>query len=153
MTGQEKKVYFTQGHGERDTAQLGSAARLQRDLAGADRATTSRSRRCRSSSRRTCRPTPRSSSSPARTTDFLQPEIDALKRYVAKGGKVLFLIDPPEPDAADVPNLRGFLKEWAIELGNDVVVDASGMGQLFGGDASVPVAASYPPHPITEASA
>jgi len=31
-----------------------------------------------------------------------------------------------------------------------VVVDASGVGQIFGGDASVPVAAIYPPHPITQ---
>ena len=35
------------------------------------------------------------------TTDFLQPEIDAMKRYVAKGGKVLALIDPPAAGAAD----------------------------------------------------
>ena len=33
-------------------------------------------------------------------TDFLQPEIDALKRYIAKGGKVMFLLDPPEGPAA-----------------------------------------------------
>ncbi len=31
-----------------------------------------------------------------------------------------------------------------------MVVDASGVGQMFGGDASVPVAANYPGHPITE---
>ena len=31
-----------------------------------------------------------------------------------------------------------------------MVVDASGMGQLFGADASVPIAANYPMHPITE---
>jgi ABC-type uncharacterized transport system involved in gliding motility auxiliary subunit len=30
------------------------------------------------------------------------------------------------------------------------VVDASGMGRLLGTDASVPVAAAYPSHPITE---
>jgi hypothetical protein len=36
-------------------------------------------------------------------------------------------------------------------VGNDVVLDASGIGQLIGTDASVPVAAPpYPPHAITE---
>jgi ABC-type uncharacterized transport system involved in gliding motility auxiliary subunit len=30
------------------------------------------------------------------------------------------------------------------------VVDASGMGRLIGADASVPIAANYPSHPITE---
>jgi hypothetical protein len=35
-------------------------------------------------------------------------------------------------------------------VGNNIVVDASGMGRLIGTDASVPVAASYPSHPITQ---
>jgi gliding motility-associatede transport system auxiliary component len=83
-------------------------------------------------------------------TDFLALEIDAMKRYVAKGGKVMVMLDPPELNAPDLTSLRAFMKDWAIEFGNDVVVDASGMGQLFGGDASVPVAASYPTHPITQ---
>ena len=43
-----------------------------------------------------------------------------------------------------------FLADWGISAGNDVVLDASGMGQMLGTDASVPVAAQYPPHPITE---
>ena len=37
-----------------------------------------------------------------------------------------------------------------MDVGNDIVVDASGMGRLIGTDASVPVVATYPPHPITE---
>ena len=66
-------------------------------------------------------------------------------------GLGLALIDPPQPGSADLPGLLGLLKEWSIEFGNDVVVDASGMGQLFGGDASVPVVVTYPAHPITDA--
>ena len=37
-----------------------------------------------------------------------------------------------------------------MDVGNNIVVDASGMGRLIGTDASVPVAANYPSHPITE---
>jgi ABC-type uncharacterized transport system involved in gliding motility auxiliary subunit len=37
-----------------------------------------------------------------------------------------------------------------MDAGNDIVVDVSGMGRLLGTDASVPVAASYPSHPITQ---
>ena len=37
-----------------------------------------------------------------------------------------------------------------MDVGNNIVVDASGMGRLIGTDASVPVAASYPSHPITQ---
>ena len=150
VSGQEKKVYFTQGHGERDTT---SADRL-RGYNAVSQALT------RDNFAVAALPLIQQKEVPADatvvviagpTTDFLQPEIDALKRYVAKGGKVLLLIDPPAPDAPDVPNLIGFLKEWSIELGNDVVVDASGIGQLFGGDASVPVVVTYPQHAITDA--
>ena len=43
----------------------------------------------------------------------------------------------------------GFLHDWGFNVGTNIVVDASGIGQLLGTDASVPVAAQYPPHPIT----
>jgi gliding motility-associatede transport system auxiliary component len=61
------------------------------------------------------------------------------------------LLDPPISDnARPVATLEALLKEWGITLGHDVVIDASGMGQLFGTDASVPVVASYPSHPVTQ---
>jgi ABC-type uncharacterized transport system involved in gliding motility auxiliary subunit len=72
-----------------------------------------------------------------------------LKRYLARGGHLLVLLDPLEPKSGPMPVLEGLLKEWAIEAGNDVVVDVSGLGQLLGTDASVPVAAKYSQHPIT----
>ena len=148
VTGQERKVYFTQGHGERDTAgsdRLGYAttsAALGRDNYTVAPLVLAQQREVPDDATVVVVAGPQ--------TDFLAPEIDALRRYLAKGGKVAVLLDPTEEGAADPVNLRGLLKEWAIELGNDIVVDASGMGQLFGGDASVPVAASYPAHPITE---
>ena len=42
------------------------------------------------------------------------------------------------------------MKDWGIDVGTNIVVDVSGMGQLLGTDVSVPVAAKYDPHPITE---
>lgn len=103
--------------------------------------------------------------------DFVEPEIDALTRYVTSGGNVLFLIDPvadlkryvtesgtvlfmidPEKKT-DTPELRrlvDLIREWGAELGNDIVVDLSGMGEFLGTDASVPVAARYPGHAITD---
>jgi ABC-type uncharacterized transport system involved in gliding motility auxiliary subunit len=84
------------------------------------------------------------------TSDYLKPEVDAIRTYLRKGGKALFLIDPPVGDARPVATLEALLKEWGITLGHDVVIDISGMGQLLGTDASVPVVASYPSHPVTE---
>jgi ABC-type uncharacterized transport system involved in gliding motility auxiliary subunit len=83
-------------------------------------------------------------------TDFFPPEIEALKAYVAKGGKVLVLLDPPSKPGAAQPQLTQFLTDWGINAGSDIVLDASGVGQMLGTDASVPVAAQYPTHPITQ---
>ena len=53
--------------------------------------------------------------------------------------------DQPQPTG-----LQALLKDWGIDADNDIVLDVSGMGRLLGTDESVPVAASYPSHPITE---
>jgi ABC-type uncharacterized transport system involved in gliding motility auxiliary subunit len=85
------------------------------------------------------------------TSDFLAPEIDMLKAYLARGGKLFVLLDPPaKPDAPELTNLVGLIKEWGIEPGRNVVVDASGVGQIIGTGPEVPVAAKYNPHPITD---
>ena len=47
-------------------------------------------------------------------------------------------------------NLIGLAHDWGMEVGNNIVVDVSGMGRLIGTDATVPVVASYPAHPMTE---
>ncbi|HCE04068.1 MAG TPA: hypothetical protein DEQ98_12610, partial [Acidobacteria bacterium] len=84
-------------------------------------------------------------------TDLLPGEVDALGAYMDRGGKLLVLIDPPPNGDAPTPvGLLRLIGDWGFEAGTDVVVDGSGMGQLFGADASVPIAADYPFHPITE---
>jgi ABC-type uncharacterized transport system involved in gliding motility auxiliary subunit len=82
--------------------------------------------------------------------DLFQNEADMLQRFLTKGGHVMVLIDPPDEKAPPTPVLEAFLKDWDFQADKDIVVDASGMGQLIGTDASVPVVASYPSHPITE---
>jgi ABC-type uncharacterized transport system involved in gliding motility auxiliary subunit len=83
--------------------------------------------------------------------DFFPPEIEALKTYLGKGGKLALLLDPPDrPESAALTNLVALAHEWGIDAGNNVVVDISGMGQLFGASEAVPVAASYPSHPLTQ---
>ncbi len=85
------------------------------------------------------------------TADLLAPEVDILKAYLARGGKVFFLLDPPsKPDAPDFPNMIALIKEWGIDPGTNIVLDASGVGQVLGTGPEVPIAAKYNPHPITE---
>lgn len=149
VTGAQRKVYFTQGHGEKDPgssdrAGYGSVAQaLGRDNYATDTLVLAQVSEVPADATAVIVAGPR--------TDFFPPEIDVLKKYLGRGGKAMFLIDPPEKtDEAPFPNLTALLGEWSVELGTNIVVDASGVGQLLGTDASVPVAASYPGHPITE---
>ena len=149
VEGEELRVYFIQGHGERtpdgserdDYGGLGEA--LQRDNLMVDTVVLAQTGEVPAAASVVVVAGP--------TTDYLPGEIDVLRAYLEQGGKALFLVDPADdPAATPQPNLIALIAEWGIELGNDVVVDVSGVGQLLGTDATVPVAATYPPHPITE---
>jgi ABC-type uncharacterized transport system involved in gliding motility auxiliary subunit len=84
------------------------------------------------------------------TTDLLPAELDALRAFLRRGGKLHLLIDPPEGGSApDVTNLIALAREWGIEVGNNIVVDNSGLGQLVGTSASSPIGMPLR-HPITE---
>ena len=147
VTGQERKIYFTQGHGEKDTAnseRVGYSSiltQIGRDNYKADKVVLAQQGDVPADATVLVVAGPR--------TDFLQPEVDALRRYLARGGKLLLLLDPPDrAETAPLANLIALAREWAVEVGNGVVVDVSGVGQLLGTDETVPVAASYPNHPI-----
>ena len=148
-TGQERKVYFTQGHGEKDPASgeragySAAAEALKADNYAFEKLVLAQSPAVPDGAAAVVVSGPR--------TDFFPPEIDAIKKYLAKGGKLLVMLDPgTKKGEANTPNLAALIAEWGMSVGDDVVVDASGVGQMFGADASVPVAASYPAHPITE---
>lgn len=149
ISGQERKVYFTQGHGERDTTSsaregygtivqaLGSENYKVEPLALAEK--------------------PEVPADAAvlviagPTTDLLQPEVDAIKKYLGLGGKLLVMVDPAaRPGAPALSALDGLVKEWGFDVGNNIIVDTSGVGQLLGANEVTPVAVRYPSHPITE---
>jgi ABC-type uncharacterized transport system involved in gliding motility auxiliary subunit len=149
VSGTQRKVYFTQGHGEKDTASserdgYGSiAAALGRENYTVDKVVLAQTGSVPDDAAVVVVAGPR--------TDFFPNEVDALKKYLAKSGKLLLEIDPPEKaDSAPFANLIALAHEWGMQVGNDIVVDASGMGRLIGTDESVPVAANYPQHPTTQ---
>ena len=76
---------------------------------------------------------------------LLQRELGALDRYLARGGSVLFLVDPILTTGLEAP-LRG----WGVELGLDLIVDEQ--IQLFAGPqiGVQPIVNSYADHPVTE---
>ncbi|HWX23606.1 MAG TPA: GldG family protein, partial [Vicinamibacteria bacterium] len=55
--------------------------------------------------------------------DLLPQALDAIRDFVKGGGKALIMVEPEFKES--YPNLTGLLKEWNIETGKDVVVDAS----------------------------
>src|SRR5439155_8627563 len=79
--------------------------------------------------------------------DFFPNEIDALKKFLDKAGKLMLELDPPEKaDSAPLTNLIALAHDWGMQVGTDVVIDLRSRV----GDAAIPVAATYPPHAITQ---
>ena len=83
--------------------------------------------------------------------DLLEAEAAALAAHVKAGGKAMLLLDPPDPPGTpdERTELTGLAGEFGATPAGDVVIDASGVGQLFGFGVEVPLAASYGFHPIT----
>ncbi len=149
VSGEQRKVYFTQGHGEKDPTSserdgygtVGEA--LKRENYTVETLVLAQTGSVPADASVVIVAGPE--------TDFFPPEVDALKSYLDKQGKLLMLIDPPaKVDSPQPTSLIALAHDWGMDVGQDVVVDASGMGRLIGTDASVPVVANYPPHPITE---
>jgi ABC-type uncharacterized transport system involved in gliding motility auxiliary subunit len=147
ITGEQRTVYFLQGHGEKDIASSERAgyATIASGLQSDNFATKPLVLAQQGS-------VPADASVvviAGPTADLLPQEIDLLETYLDGGGKLVALVDPPaKADDPPLSNLIAFLREWAVDVGNNVVVDISGVGKLIGTDESVPVAARYPTHPI-----
>jgi ABC-type uncharacterized transport system involved in gliding motility auxiliary subunit len=149
VQGRQPKVYFTQGHGEKDTTNAdrggynGITSGLTSGNFVVDKVVLAQQGGVPADADVVVIAGPK--------IDFLAPEVDALKAYLAKGGKLLVMLDPVlKADQPQPIGLQSLLKDWGIDADNDIVLDVSGMGRLLGTDESVPVAASYPQHPITE---
>jgi ABC-type uncharacterized transport system involved in gliding motility auxiliary subunit len=148
VEGQAKKIYFVQGHGEHDpttsdqVGYSGIADALKTDNFEVAKLTLVQEGKVPDDASVIVFAGP--------TTDILPQEAEAVRAYLARGGKVAILVDPPEKGTgAPLTNLLAIAHDWGIDVGNNLIVDASGLGQLIGTGASVPVAMPVA-HPITE---
>src|SRR6516162_234581 len=83
--------------------------------------------------------------------DYLQPAVDALKNYVENGGRALIMLDPPLKFGQQVDEneaLTKVLADWGVTVQKDLVLDLSGVGQLFGLGPEFPLVTAYENHPI-----
>jgi ABC-type uncharacterized transport system involved in gliding motility auxiliary subunit len=76
--------------------------------------------------------------------DLLPSEVDALGGYVARAGKLFFLLDPFQ-----APGFGPLVERWGIGLASDVIIDINPQGRLFGAGPEIPVVGDYLAHPIT----
>ena len=86
-------------------------------------------------------------------TSYPQPVANALKAYVENGGRALIMLDNvikigrSEP-ASEQPDLSAVLAGWGVTVNKDLVLDLSGVGQVFGFGPEVPLILQYESHPI-----
>jgi ABC-type uncharacterized transport system involved in gliding motility auxiliary subunit len=86
------------------------------------------------------------------TGDYIQPEVDAIKKYVEGGGRALFMLDPPlklgRKQISDNQALGDLLAGWGVTPDKDLLLDESAASQLLGGGPEAPVILQYDSHPI-----
>src|SRR6202035_281644 len=87
---------------------------------------------------------------PAR--DYLQPEIGALNGFGEGGGKALIMLDPPlkfaKNNVDENAGLVNMVAGWGVTADKDLVLDTSGVGQIFGMGPEIALVSSYGTHPI-----
>jgi len=143
VKGEKKTIYFTTGHGERsidDTERPGfniarNALEKESYVVKAVNLVTENKIPDDASVIAVAGP----------TAEFFPNEIELIDTFLRNGGSALIMLDP-QPAAS----LKDLVSKWSVEVGNNVVVDASGMGRLLGMGPAAPLVASYGRHPITE---
>lgn len=81
---------------------------------------------------------------------YFPQETSMVTKYLDNGGKELIELDPVTETKQQESNLAGLLQSWNINLGDNVVIDASGMGRLFGAGPEIPLVVDYGDSPITK---
>ena len=86
------------------------------------------------------------------TRDYLQPEVDAIKKYVEDGGRVFFMLSPPLKvgrfEIAENDALTNLLTSWGVTPDKDLILDLNPIGQMFGLGPEVALVSNYGSQPI-----
>jgi ABC-type uncharacterized transport system involved in gliding motility auxiliary subunit len=86
------------------------------------------------------------------THDYQQPQVDAIKSYVEKGGRGFFMLDPPiqfgRSEIAANDALTNLLQSWGVTLDKDMILDLNPVGQLAGLGPQVALVTTYASQPI-----
>jgi ABC-type uncharacterized transport system involved in gliding motility auxiliary subunit len=140
-----KKIYFIQGHGEKDP----SAGDDPSGYSDAKKALEDEGYEVDSINLATEGPVPDDAKVlilAGPTTEPFPKEVEFINEFLNKGDRGLLLFVDPSPD----PSFSSFLKDWGVRVDDDIVVDISPMGQLFGKGPGVPLVTEYESHAITD---
>ncbi len=142
VKGEKKTVYFVDGHGEKkiDDNERGGYSQAK---SGLERESyVVKSVNLASENKVPDDATILVLAGPA--AELFPNEVEMIENYLKGGGNVMMLLDPPP-----ATGLKDFLHRWGVDPGDNLVVDASGVGRAFGMSAGVPLVTSYPQHAIT----
>jgi ABC-type uncharacterized transport system involved in gliding motility auxiliary subunit len=143
VKGEQKTIYFVQGHGEKsldDSEKSGyssAKAGLEKDNYTIKTVNLVQEGKVPDDASVLVMAGP--------TSEPFPNEMEAIEAFLNKGGSVAILLDP-QPAAS----LSDFMKKWSIDVGNNFVVDISGVGRLFGAGPQIPLVTDYGRHKITE---
>jgi len=138
-----KKIYFVQGHGEKDPADS-----EKNGYAAAKKALEDQGFKVDAVNLASTGKVPADAKVlvlAGATTEPFPQELLFLNDFLNNGGGLLVMVDP-EP----APSLEGFLKPWGVTVDNDMILDVSGAGRLMGAGPSIPLVLRYENHKITE---
>jgi ABC-type uncharacterized transport system involved in gliding motility auxiliary subunit len=83
---------------------------------------------------------------------YSSAEAAAIKAFVEGGGSVLFLLDTPlrigPQEGTEDPELVKVLADWGVTMNNDLALDTSGVGQIFGLGPEIAMVTNYESQPI-----
>jgi ABC-type uncharacterized transport system involved in gliding motility auxiliary subunit len=86
-------------------------------------------------------------------SEYVQPAVDAIKKYVEQGGRAMILLDAPLKfgrPTADNAALTDLLQSWGVSMDKDLLLDMSPVGQLMGLGPEIALVSTYDTHPIVD---
>ncbi len=143
IKGEQKVLYFIEGHGEKliaETERTGlDAARnaLERESYVVETLNLVREETIPADAAALVWAGPQNEPFPE--------EIEKVNAYLEQGGSVFVMLDPPPATA-----LSALLDRWSLDAGDNFVVDASGVGRLLGAGPEIPLVSQYGTHVITQ---
>jgi ABC-type uncharacterized transport system involved in gliding motility auxiliary subunit len=138
-----KKVYFVQGHGEKDPgdSERGGYSAAKKGLE--DQGYKVDTVNLASQGKYPADAKVIVLGGPA--TEPFPQELEFLNSFVNAGGGLLVMVDPPP-----APGLKDYLAKWGVTADDDIVLDVSGAGRLMGAGPSIPLVLRYENHKITD---